>query len=59
LGVFSGGNEIQEAVALIIQKFGEDVALSHLHRFTDRCEAEGIPAVQMPRTCSQSDSGMI
>ena len=45
------GPQIQEKVALLIQQFGTDIALPHLHCFTGRCQDEGIPEVKMPCLC--------
>ena len=44
------GPHMQEKVALLIQQFGTDIGLPHLHCFTKRCEDEGIPKVKMPRS---------
>jgi hypothetical protein len=42
-----GGEAMTEHVARVVQAFGEDIALPHLHRFTNRCVVEGIKAPQL------------
>ena len=50
VGLSVGGAMIQEKVALLIQQFGEDIVLPHLHRFTERSQVEGILDDEAPRS---------
>lgn len=47
-----GGTKTTEHVAQIIQAFGENLAVPHLHRFTTRCIAEGVRPLPAPGICS-------
>lgn len=42
LSLSVGSATVQEEVALLIQQFGENIVLPHLHRFTVRSQVEGI-----------------
>lgn len=37
-----GGEKFSELVALIVQDFGTNLAVPHLHRFQNRCMTEGV-----------------
>ncbi|KAF8327690.1 hypothetical protein F5887DRAFT_924648 [Amanita rubescens] len=46
--VHEGGGVLREAAARLIQAFGAQVALPHLHRFTSRCYLEDVLQVPTP-----------
>ncbi|KAG6912778.1 hypothetical protein DXG01_012233 [Tephrocybe rancida] len=48
----AGGKELSKTLCLLIQSFGNDIALPYLRRFEKRCLAEGVlppspPAMQL------------
>lgn len=45
-----GGKQISERVALLVQEFGANIALPHLHRFQKLCSMEGIKPLPAPGT---------
>lgn len=46
-----GGRKMSERVALIVQEFGEHLALPHLCRFQNRCVKDDLKALPAPGVC--------
>lgn len=43
-----GGEKFSELVALLVQDFGTNLAVPHLHRFQDRCVTDGVKRLAPP-----------
>jgi hypothetical protein len=46
--LLEGGTKMNENVAVMVQKFWQDFALPHLHRFAAHCHVENIVPPQVP-----------
>ena len=44
----AGGKDLTKHIALLVQSFGADIALPHLHRFEARCAVEGVRPPSVP-----------
>lgn len=43
-----GGLEMSKVVALMVQSFGESLAIPYLHHFQSRCKLEGVQPLPAP-----------
>ncbi|KAF8878305.1 hypothetical protein BD779DRAFT_1474828 [Infundibulicybe gibba] len=54
--IIEGGEKFTEHVALMVQTFGEQIAIPYLHRFREHCHNEAIKA---PNLAPMSSPGMV